>query len=401
MLNLPKNKKYILACSYGPDSMALFDMLIKEGYSFVVAHVNYGLREECFKETEDLEKYCKRNNIPLYIKRVKTWENKSNLEGKCREIRYSFFSELVSKTGIDTVLVAHNQDDVIETYLLQKRRKSFVKYFGISKEMEMKGYKVIRPLLHLKKEYLENYCKNNSVPYAIDSSNLDDAFERNKIRHGIVSKLSDQERENYISKIVEENNNLKCLFGYLKDNDIHSNDFLLSLNFQDFSYAINELCHEAKSDYSLSKKFVYEILKTLKSSKPNVVFPFAKKLQFVKTYGRCYFEVAEDIDFSYVVNGPCTLDNEYFYLSLNSDTSNMHLSNNDYPITIRVARTTDIYEVNGYQVTARRLFIDWKLPLNLRKRWPVIINKDGKVIFIPRYRPDFVTNPSLNVYVKQ
>ena len=37
MLNLEKNKKYLLACSYGPDSMALFDMLLKEGYRFAVA----------------------------------------------------------------------------------------------------------------------------------------------------------------------------------------------------------------------------------------------------------------------------------------------------------------------------------------------------------------------------
>ena len=49
MLNLEKNKHYLLACSFGPDSMALFDMLIKEGYRFTVAHVNYHLRAEALR----------------------------------------------------------------------------------------------------------------------------------------------------------------------------------------------------------------------------------------------------------------------------------------------------------------------------------------------------------------
>ena len=52
MLNLEKNKHYLLACSFGPDSMALFDMLLKEGYKFSVAHVNYHLRKEANEEEQ-------------------------------------------------------------------------------------------------------------------------------------------------------------------------------------------------------------------------------------------------------------------------------------------------------------------------------------------------------------
>ena len=51
MLNLNKNQKYLLACSHGPDSMALFYMLKEEGYNFAVAHVNYHHREESNLET--------------------------------------------------------------------------------------------------------------------------------------------------------------------------------------------------------------------------------------------------------------------------------------------------------------------------------------------------------------
>ena len=60
----------------------------------------------------------------------------------------------------------------------------------------------------------------------------------------------------------------------------------------------------------------------------------------------------------------------------------------------------DEYLINGYKVKANRLFIDWKMPLSLRKRWPVIKDKNGNIIYIPRYQKDFKKNESLNFYVK-
>ena len=92
MLNLEKHKKYLLACSHGPDSMALFYMLKEEGYNVAVAHVNYHLREESNLEQEQLEAYCKKNNIQIYVKDVDEVLGNTNLEEKCRIIRYSFLS---------------------------------------------------------------------------------------------------------------------------------------------------------------------------------------------------------------------------------------------------------------------------------------------------------------------
>ena len=83
-LQIPATNKYVIACSFGPDSMALFDMLIKGGYDFEVAHVNYGLREEAKKETEDLLNHCKKNNIDAHVCYVKE-KIESNIEEKCRE----------------------------------------------------------------------------------------------------------------------------------------------------------------------------------------------------------------------------------------------------------------------------------------------------------------------------
>ena len=98
MLNLDKDKKYLLACSFGPDSMALFWILLDNGYQFDVAHVNYHFRKESNLEERNLKEFAKKNNIDIYI-----YDNKENvdknLEAKAREMRYNFFSSLCKKNG--------------------------------------------------------------------------------------------------------------------------------------------------------------------------------------------------------------------------------------------------------------------------------------------------------------
>ena len=158
MLNLDKNQKYLLACSHGPDSMALFFMLKEEGYKFAVAHVNYHLREESDEEQKELENYCAKNNIELYVKEVNESLGENNLEEQCRIIRYTFFKELVNKYHFYAVLIAHNQDDVIETYLMQKTRQNLVEFFGIKENPIIFDTKIIRPVLGFTKQELLMFC---------------------------------------------------------------------------------------------------------------------------------------------------------------------------------------------------------------------------------------------------
>lgn len=70
MLNLEKDKNYLLACSYGPDSMALFDMLLKGGYHFSAALVNYHLRPESSDEMYGFIKYCEKHKISYHVKDI-------------------------------------------------------------------------------------------------------------------------------------------------------------------------------------------------------------------------------------------------------------------------------------------------------------------------------------------
>ena len=400
MLNLDKNKKYLLACSYGPDSMALFDMLYKEGYKFAVAHVDYHLREEATDEEINLRNYCLVNGIGIYVKSVTEDLGENNLEKKCRDIRYNFFIDVVKEKGFDALLVAHQEDDLIETYLMQKRRKNLVNYFGIREISYFTDVEIIRPLLKYRKGELLMYCKMFNVPYAIDKTNLEDHFLRNQIRHQVVEKMSNEERNNLLKEIEEENQKLAEILDKVAQIKTNSIEEYNRLNDIEFLYAVVAMGRKIKDDFIISKEQGAELRKVLLSDKPNISLPI-DGLLFVKEYDS--FSIQESIessDYEFVMNEPGVLDNEYIFLDFRKDSSNRNVSLADYPITIRNARSDDLIVIKDYSKELRRMFIDWKMPASLRNRWPVILNKDGKIIYVPRYQKDFKPEENCNLRVK-
>ena len=400
MLSLDKNQKYLLACSHGPDSMALFYMLKEEGYNFAVAHVNYHLREESNLEQEQLEAYCAKNNVQLYVKDVDEVLGNNNLEEKCRIIRYTFFKDLVNQYGFDAVLIAHNQDDLIETYLMQKRRQNLVQFFGIKEKPIIFDVKIIRPLLSYSKQELLMFCDLNKVEYSIDKTNLENTFLRNQIRHQIVERMNKFDRKKILREIDDENLRLNVINDKISKINSNKCEDYNRLTDDEFLYAIVKRGRELKPDFTMSRNQGLEIRKIFQSDKANVSVNVSD-LTLVKSYDSFQFvDQDKEVNFSYKIDSPCVLDTEYFYLDFTGDTSNRNVGKEDYPLTIRNAQPNDVYLIKGYEKQLRRLFIDWKVPVPLRKRWPVIINKNGTVIYVPRYQKDFKKENNCNFYVK-
>lgn len=400
-LNLDKEKRYLLACSFGPDSMALFHLLVKNKYNFACAIVNYHLRDESDSEVINLKKYAAEYNIEVYSFDVKEKITK-NVEATCREIRYKFFKEVCAQFHFDALLVAHHQDDLIETYLMQKERQNNPIFFGISKETKIYGVTVIRPVITFKKSDLLKICEENNVPYSIDKTNFDISIMRNRIRHNVVSKMLDREREEIINEINLENEKLSQMFSSLNINKLCEVNYVLSLDFTTQCYALNYLVKNINPTFSLSKKNVGQIIKILRSNKPNGQFVIYKGLYLFKEYDLFEFGVnkVEQKEFKYTVLCPCILSTPYFYLNFKQDTSDRNVDFDDYPLTIRNVKKKDFIMINGYKAEAQRLLIDWKVPFRKRMYWPVILNKNGEVIYIPRYRKDFQMSEKLSFYVK-
>ncbi len=401
LLNLDKNKKYLLACSFGPDSMALFDMLVKQGYHFEVAIVNYHLREESTSEVNGLLDYASRFNIKVHVHDV-DYKIERNVEAICRDIRYAFFAELTNQYHYDATLVAHHQDDHIETYILQKQRQNYPIFYGIQENTVINGVTIIRPLLGYTKAELVSYCHNNNVPYAIDKTNFDIDILRNKIRHEIIDQLTPEKRMKYLEKINKENFALSELLNSIDKGKISEIKYFLSLGKLEQIYTIRYLVNSLDKKLILTKDNVGQIIKVLKSNKPNGEFFIKHGLFLLKEYEYYHFNRFKLVpqNYSYKLDVPSELDTRYFYLNFTNGGEDRNVFLYDYPITIRNLKKDDVILINGYKVLARRLFIDWKVPYSKRLSWPVIVNKDGLCIYIPRYQKDFIQTNDLNFFVK-
>ena len=404
-IKLDINKKYLLACSFGTDSMVLLDMLYKGGYCFGVAHVNYGLREEADSETTQLIHYCEERNIQLYIHRVGAFFPKGNVEAECRYIRYNFFKKIYDQESFDTLLVAHQQDDHIETYLLQITRDNCPHYYGLPYKRELYGMNVVRPLLSVSKNAINRYLEKHKIPHSIDKTNLEDNFERNKIRHQIIEKLNKEERLKMLQEIENKNNELTEKLAKLRHLNLNSVKTLLSLSDEDFILAFFILIEHIPFTEGISKRSILSFKDNLKSEKPNLTMSYNRVFEIIKAYDEIIVRMVDHEipvkPFKFVLNEPGVLDTPYFYLNTLVDPETRNIHPEDYPITIRNAVPSDEFKIKDYKVKMRRAVIDWKMPSFLRNRWPIILNKNNEIIYVPRYQNKFIVTKGLNFYVKK
>ena len=402
MQTLDKSKIYIVAVSYGPDSMALLSMLIKEKYKVVVCHINYHKRAESELEEQGLIAFCKKNKIKLHVLRADNPPAHVNFQAWARDVRYRFFKEIYDKYSSDALLVAHHKDDDLETFLMQK--KKLLRFYGIMHARTLYGMNVIRPLLKYRKHELKEYCINNDIPFAIDDSNNHDDYERNRIRHRYIENASDLQIEEWI-KEKEELNKLRDkqfeeITKVFIDNSICISKFLL-LGEEEKMLCLHSFINSYISEYSLSKYKALMMIQAALSKKPNWKMMLVPPYQLVKAYDMFYVcRAGENYSYEYILEKPGKLDTPYFYLDFEGDTSNRNVFDYDYPLTIRNFKVGDAFEVGGVKKSVRRLFLDWKMPTELRKKWPVIVNCKGKVIYVPRYREAFVDDGTYNLVVK-
>ena len=395
MKGLDKNKKYIVACSFGPDSMALLNMLIVEGYDVVVAHVNYHKRDASNFEEESLRKYCKDYNVQIEVFDTSGLICDKNFQEWAREVRYSFFKKVLDKFNAEAVLVAHHQDDLIETYLMQKQRGGFVKNPGIAEKTTIFDVEIIRPLLSYSKADLLKYDKENNVPFSIDCSNLTDAYNRNKIRHNIVDKMSKDERNKTLSDIEtirKQEIEFKTVWPI--------NDFLNLSDYQ-MTMVVSNFVETNSKHIDISSKFIQEIRQVLSSDKSIIEIKLSNKLFLMKDYGEVRFVDKEKIiTYRYELNKGNHINDNLFEIDFSKGQEDRNIYDTDYPLVIKPVDKDDFVRIKDYECKVRRLFIDWKLPHHLRDSWPGIYNKDGKLIYVPRYRKDFVDNHTSKFVIK-
>ena len=190
-LSALKGKRVLCAVSGGADSMCLLHLLYEAGISVVAAHYEHGIRgEESLRDMEFVCRCCEakgircvvgHGDVPDYAR-----EHGLGIEAAARELRYAFLNKAADEYACDRIATAHNADDNAETLLLALCRGAGAA--GLSGIPVRRG-RIVRPLLGVTRAEIERYLSENAIPHVEDSTNADDEYSRNLIRHQVMPVL--------------------------------------------------------------------------------------------------------------------------------------------------------------------------------------------------------------------
>ena len=181
--------------SGGADSVCLLHLMWrlskKLPYRLIAVHVDHGVRKESADDASHVERLCREMEIPFFLKKadMNGYAKKYGLspEEAGRQLRYEAYEEALKKyrrgEEICKIAVAHNANDRAETMLFHIFRGSGLKGLGSIRPVRDS---VIRPLLCLEREEIEQYLTDRHIEYCIDSTNGGDEYTRNRIRHHIL-----------------------------------------------------------------------------------------------------------------------------------------------------------------------------------------------------------------------
>ena len=177
----------VCAVSGGADSVALlFGLyLLKEKLNITLsaAHFNHHLRgEESDGDERFVREFCAGYGIALEVGGAQVQPGKKGLEAAAREARYAFLRTLPGK-----IATAHTADDNAETILMHLLRGTGLN--GLGGIRPVSG-SVVRPMLHITRQEVEEFLEEYHLPHREDSSNTGDAFLRNRIRHRVMPLLT-------------------------------------------------------------------------------------------------------------------------------------------------------------------------------------------------------------------
>ena len=190
---IKQGDKILLAVSGGIDSMVMAHLFLRRNHKEGIAHCNFSLRgQESDKDEELVRQFAADNNIPFYTIRFETKayakRNKLSIQMAARELRYNWFEEIRGKNGFDSVAVAHNLNDNIETLLINLIRGTGLAGMAGIKPL---NNNIIRPMLFATRQEIQTYCDKNKIVFREDKSNADTKYTRNKIRHQVIPVIKE------------------------------------------------------------------------------------------------------------------------------------------------------------------------------------------------------------------
>lgn len=189
--------KYVVAVSGGVDSMALLDMLTRMSHlELVVAYFDHGIRADSAEDGRVVGTAAGRYGLPFVSACGNLGQGVS--EAVARDARYTFLRKVQAAHRARGILTAHHQDDVLETAILNMLRGTGRR--GLSSLRSGRG--IIRPLLHVAKQDLQQYAADHQLDWREDSTNTNERYLRNYVRRQIIPRMHAAQRRDLLARIA-------------------------------------------------------------------------------------------------------------------------------------------------------------------------------------------------------
>ena len=405
-----KTDKIALGLSGGVDSIALFHLLVtkhKESYKELVAfHINHGLREQSYEEAEFVENFVKHYNVKFYKKELNmkdlVRDSHTSEEMLARKLRYDAFEEMSSLEGGVKLITAHHKNDQVENILMRLLSGRSMDYnLMIEGKTTIGNLEVYRPLLNVLKADLEQYADKYDLKYYVDSTNFDTDYTRNNIRYNIVPLLNDVNAAsfdnliNFSSYYQNINVELKNKVLEVKDDYVISTEDgkveldkekLLKNTKEEVYFLLRDILANNFGIFDVKQRALFTIIEDLKNRNNNKSYDLKNNLKIISEYDsiyvhkiekKCYNDKIELIIDEVDIDKVYTFHQSNFLITTTNNSSEVGFNKEDLPLIVTTKRDGDRIQRGKVSKKLSRLFIDEKIPKELRDTLPVIRNKDG------------------------
>jgi len=408
-LGLKIGNTVVVGVSGGADSIALLHLLLevkKETDIFLIcAHVNHNVRKESDSEECFVKRFCDNNQIFFETHKIEEYGD-DNFHNEARTKRYEFFTSIVKKYGANYLFTAHHADDLIETILMRISRGSTLKgYSGFSKVIDMKDYKIVRPLISVTKEELIEYNKKNNVKYVEDASNKKNKYTRNRYRKNILPFLKSED-PNIHEKFIKFSQTLLECNNYIENQAKESIKEVFNqnvLNVEKFlklekviqNKILNNILEDIYNDDLILITDVHTeiITKLIKSSKASSYIHLPNNVKISKSYNNINFMVENtnnadyEIELTNFVNLSNGMNLEIIEKTESNNNFICRLNNKEIklPLYVRNKKIGDRIEIKGTlgRKKVKDIFIDSKVSIDEREKWPIVLDSSDKIVWIP------------------
>lgn len=425
---IQKGDKIVLGLSGGPDSVCLLHVLnrLKKDFNMEIyaAHLNHQIRGiEAQKDALYVSKLCEDMGIIFFVKSInvpKYCENEGlSLEEGARKLRYEMFYEIKDKIKANKIAIGHNLNDQAETVMMRIMRGTGLK--GLKGIDYIRDNCIIRPILDVERNEIEEYCEAYNLNPRIDKTNLENIYTRNKIRLDLLPYMKDNFNSNVIESIVRMSNSLKSDNDYIEKeaeakfrevSNIKEKGFV-EINLDDFvclhdaikvRVLRNSIKHILGDTNFVDQRHIEDIMSLEDNSKvnkmltlPRNIFVYRKKDSIILTNEEI---VNEEIEFYYNVpsNGFIKIKelkqiietqvmsiDRYKSMKLDNSSKGFDFNKVKGGIVIRSRRQGDKIKLAMGSKKVKDLFIDLKIPREERCKIPIITDSEG-IICVGDYK---------------